>query len=157
MNFYKKVIALFNKHNVSYLIVGGIAVTLYGADRTTHDLDIWIKNTTQNLQILKSVFQELGYKKDGIEKAIAHLSKGETIIVKDKENGFLKIDLMGYYSSFLTFDEANSMKNSIEIGDAIANVISISHLVETKIRAGRQKDLLDAKALKKIMNRENKP
>lgn len=42
MNMYEEILQAFSHHKVEYLIVGGIAVTLHGVDRTTKDLDIWI-------------------------------------------------------------------------------------------------------------------
>lgn len=39
---------IFQKHNVNYLIVGGFAVNRYGYNRTTGDLDIYLKDTVEN-------------------------------------------------------------------------------------------------------------
>lgn len=53
--------ALKNKQ-VDYVLVGGYAVILHGSQRTTTDLDIFIRNTDENLlrlrEALKSVFNE---------------------------------------------------------------------------------------------------
>jgi predicted nucleotidyltransferase len=53
MTFYEKILKSFNENNVEYLIVGGIAVTLYGADRTTKDLDIWVRTSDGNIENLQ--------------------------------------------------------------------------------------------------------
>lgn len=53
--------ALKNKQ-VDYVLIGGYAVILHGSQRTTTDLDIFIRNTDENLlrlrEALKSVFNE---------------------------------------------------------------------------------------------------
>ncbi|MCZ4222696.1 hypothetical protein [Pedobacter rhodius] len=38
----------FEQFNVNYLIVGGFAVNRYGYNRTTGDLDIYLKDTKDN-------------------------------------------------------------------------------------------------------------
>jgi hypothetical protein len=42
----------FEQFNVNYLIVGGFAVNRYGYNRTTGDLDIYLKDTKDNRQNL---------------------------------------------------------------------------------------------------------
>ena len=42
----------FEHFNVNYLIVGGFAVNRYGYNRTTGDLDIYLKDTKENRQNL---------------------------------------------------------------------------------------------------------
>lgn len=39
---FSEFIALFNAHDVRYLIVGGYAVAAHGLPRATGDLDAWI-------------------------------------------------------------------------------------------------------------------
>jgi hypothetical protein len=40
LNQLKDVFKSFQKHNVRYLVIGGIAAVLYGVPRATFDLDI---------------------------------------------------------------------------------------------------------------------
>ena len=39
---------VFEKHKVDYMIVGGFAVNRYGYNRTTGDLDVYLKDTKEN-------------------------------------------------------------------------------------------------------------
>ena len=38
---FKEFLKLLNSNEVTYLLVGGFAVTLHGHPRTTGDMDIW--------------------------------------------------------------------------------------------------------------------
>ena len=38
----------FEKNHLLYIMVGGFAVNLHGFNRTTGDLDIWIKDSPEN-------------------------------------------------------------------------------------------------------------
>lgn len=47
--YYKSFYKLLDKHEVEYLCVGGIAVTLWGYSRSTNDFDLWV-NTNPETQ-----------------------------------------------------------------------------------------------------------
>ncbi|QNN44576.1 hypothetical protein [Pedobacter roseus] len=51
----------FEQFNVNYLIVGGFAVNRYGYNRTTGDLDIYLKDTNENRQNLIYALVKMGY------------------------------------------------------------------------------------------------
>jgi hypothetical protein len=155
MNFYETVLDSFNTSNVEYLVVGGIAVTLYGADRTTKDLDIWIDNSSGNIEHLRNAFTELKFSKKGIQEALKRLAEGETIIVPDKTGEYFRIDLIALYTSIISFADAYLKKTIFTIGQTTCSVISLDLLIESKIRAGRDKDLLDAKNLRMIRNKDH--
>ena len=52
LNRLKDVFESFQKHEVRYMVIGGIAAVLYGVPRATFDLDILIEPTPQNTQRL---------------------------------------------------------------------------------------------------------
>lgn len=52
LNRLKDVFKSFQQHEVRYVVIGGIAVVLYGVPRATFDLDILIEATLENAQRL---------------------------------------------------------------------------------------------------------
>lgn len=54
------VFASFQKHQVRYLVIGGIAVVVYGVPRATFDLDIIIEANKENAQRLLDAMSEAG-------------------------------------------------------------------------------------------------
>jgi hypothetical protein len=60
LNQLKDVFASFQKHEVKYVIIGGIAAILHGVPRTTFDLDILIETTPENAQRLIDALLEAG-------------------------------------------------------------------------------------------------
>ena len=153
MNLYNNIIEHFNDHSVRYLIVGGIAVNLHGSERTTKDLDIWVDISGKNLDQLRSAFLEMGYSEQGTSEAILRLKQGETVIVSDKKDKLMRADVMGLYSSHLDFNTAYQQRKIIQLGSLSASLISLDHLIETKLKAGRDKDLLDARNLSELRNK----
>lgn len=56
----ERIVAVFVSHGVDFLIVGGVAGQLHGAERTTKDLDAVVQYGRDNLQRVVSAMRELG-------------------------------------------------------------------------------------------------
>ncbi len=50
LNRLKDVFASFQRHEVKYVVIGGIAAVLHGVPRATFDLDVFIEATEDNAQ-----------------------------------------------------------------------------------------------------------
>ncbi|MEW6188151.1 MAG: hypothetical protein AB1585_20735, partial [Thermodesulfobacteriota bacterium] len=60
MYYFEILEALFKK-KVEYLIVGGLAVNLYGVPRVTQDIDLIVSTTKTNITKMLAVLKKLGY------------------------------------------------------------------------------------------------
>lgn len=83
LNRLKDVFKSFQKHNVKYVIIGGIASILHGVPRATFDLDILIDATGKNAQGLLNALSDSGFGTvflTNIEDLLSH----EITIFKDK-------------------------------------------------------------------------
>lgn len=60
LNQLQGVFASFHKHEVKYVIIGGIAAILYGVPRATFDLDILIDPTPENARKLLDAMIDAG-------------------------------------------------------------------------------------------------
>ncbi len=57
---FQDFIRALNSAEVDYLLVGGYAVILHGYNRTTGDLDVWVRKTSNNYQRLLVAFARFG-------------------------------------------------------------------------------------------------
>ena len=71
--------ASFQKNDVKYLVIGGIAAVLYGVPRATFDLDVLIEATEDNAERLLSAMIEAGLGTASLTNAADVLSKEITI------------------------------------------------------------------------------
>lgn len=55
------IFAALNAAEVKYLVVGGLAVVLYGISRTTYDVDLLVDLTTENLERLAMALKHIGF------------------------------------------------------------------------------------------------
>lgn len=60
-NNFEEILIAFNKQKVEYMIAGGYAVILHGYGRTTEDLDIWVKPTSENKKKIIKAFEKLDF------------------------------------------------------------------------------------------------
>ena len=60
--FYEDVFAALNKSKIRYVVVGGVAVNLYGHIRTTLDLDILIALDEENRAKFYDAMKDLRFK-----------------------------------------------------------------------------------------------
>src|SRR5215467_7208044 len=56
----QSVFASFQKNDVKYLVIGGIAAVLYGVPRATFDLDLLVEATSENVERLLKAMSEAG-------------------------------------------------------------------------------------------------
>lgn len=58
---FKKVINLLNKHNIPYMLTGGLAVTVWGRARSTLDIDIVLDIKKNDVAKLASAFKNKNF------------------------------------------------------------------------------------------------
>ena len=100
LNRLQDVFASFQRHNVRYLVIGGIAAVLYGVPRATFDLDILIEATPENARWLLAALADAQFGTASLVTA-EELLANEITVFKDR----VRIDVQTSTPG-LTFNEA---------------------------------------------------
>ena len=149
------VCSILSKHNVDYIIVGGVAVSYHGYERisliTSHrpelkvDLDFWYKPTTENFSKLSNAIVDLGIERGLLDQ-----------VIFDPKKTFFKIPREDFHTDFLpwikgldSYDVAkkNSIKECIDGNDLY--ILAYDDLLASKLAVNRQTDVLDIQELEK--------
>jgi hypothetical protein len=131
------------------ILVGGAAVNHHGYKRHSADVDLWIEPSRTNFDKLLAVLNALGY---GVEELPDKVLNGEqniTIKISPEQ----EIELITRFNPGCTFDEAWERCVFVEIsGVPVARyrVLALDDLINSKVKSGRPKDLLDVLELKRI-------
>jgi tRNA nucleotidyltransferase/poly(A) polymerase len=141
LNRLKDVFASFQKHEVRYIVIGGIASVLYGVPRATFDLDILIDATPENTQRLLDALLEAGMGTASLTNVNEILSN-EITIFKDR----VRIDVQTSTPG-LNFQDAWAHRNTLEYQGQQFYVASREDLIASKKAAGRAVDLEDVRLL----------
>lgn len=156
MNPYEEIFEAFQETDIKYLIIGGVAVNLYGYNRFTGDIDILLTLDKENLEKMDKLMKKLGYvprlpvevKDLGDKKQVEQWMKEKNLkaytFLAGKEYQ-LDIDIIIEQST--EFSELDKKKNIIEVWGMNIPVISIDDLIEMKKTANRDQDLIDIKRL----------
>jgi len=144
---HKNLLERFIKANVKFLIIGGYAVNYYGYNRTTGDLDIWIKPDNFNKKKLIHVLEEIGFSKDGLQTL--NRSNFENVFVFHIWEKPFRVDFLTHISG-IDFNKAFSVKEMVLIQDLELPMIDFEHLVLSKMTTNRLRDKADVEELQKI-------
>lgn len=142
INQLQGVFRCLEKHEVKYVVIGGIASILYGVPRTTFDLDLLIEATLDNSQKLLKALEEAGLGTALLTSA-ENILDNEITIFQDR----VRIDVQTSTPG-IEFQSAWENKNTVEYKDQKFHLLSRSDLIASKEAAGRPKDLEDVRLLK---------
>ena len=135
------------RKGVHFILIGGYAVIAHGYERTTGDMDLWIKPDNSNKLLLLEALRELGFEKRDLD----------IIATKDFEQPFvfsigekpLRVDFLTTISG-VQYGEADAQKIIAEIDGIQLPVLHLNHLVLSKFVTGRLKDKADIEELQRI-------
>lgn len=142
LNQLKDVFSSFQKHEVRYLVIGGIAAVLYGVPRATFDLDILIEATPDNAQRLLDALEQAGLGTallTSAEELLAH----EITIFRDR----VRIDVQTFTPG-ISFADAWERRKVMKFDEQSFTVVAREDLIASKLAAGRSVDLEDVRLLR---------
>lgn len=139
-------LTIINRHEVEYLLIGGMAVNIYGYNRTTGDVDLFVNGASSNRQKLVIAIDEYGY--DATE--LLEKEEGEmSIFSLGSRNEIGHIEIMNQIAG-ITFNEAYKNIQFVDFEGMKIKCIHISDLIKNKRASGRMRDLDDVEKLSKL-------
>lgn len=142
LNRLQGVFASFQKHEVKYLVIGGIAAVLHGVPRATFDLDILIEATPENAQRLLDALLDAGLG-TAVLTTVDDLLAHEITIFRDRIRIDVQISTPG-----ISFRAAWERRDEMKYGEQRFYVASRVDLIASKLAAGREVDLEDVRLLR---------
>ena len=141
LNRLQGVFRSFQRNDVRYVVIGGIAAVLHGVPRATFDLDILIEATQENAQRLLDALAEAGL-------GTAILTSAEDIVAHELTifNDYVRIDVQTSTPG-LEFEKAWTNREVMEYAGQQFYVVSKEDLLRSKRAAGRDVDLADVRLL----------
>jgi hypothetical protein len=137
-----------NDHGVRMLLIGGGAVNFHGYQRQSPDLDFWMEPIGTNFQQLAAALRSIGYEVDAFPESVLKADRNITL----KMSPGLEVEIITFLRPGYSFDEAWSRAELVQLAGESVNsfrVLNFPDLIESKLRSGRPKDLLDVQELKR--------
>jgi hypothetical protein len=130
-------------NGVEYLIVGGYAVSYHARPRSTKDLDLWVRGSSENLARLGRALVEFGAP-TSIAQAASTLSETEVLFFGQPP---YRVDILRTIDG-VSFDEAYPKRITVTIDGVDVTFADRETILRNKLASGRPQDLADVDALK---------
>jgi hypothetical protein len=142
---FEEFLKLLNRKKVEYIIVGGYAVAFHGYVRMTKDLDVFFRNTPQNINKLRNTLNHFGFPADSLDD-VAFSELGKIIRMGISP---VMIELINVISG-VSFETAWKNRVKGAYGKVSAFYLSKHDLLRNKKASGRPQDLADVAELGSI-------
>jgi hypothetical protein len=140
----KQLLLAFNAHGVEYRIVGGYAVGVYAEPRATKDLDLFIRSDVRNSEAVYRALATFGAPIAGLTPADFRDDPNSVFQIGQPP---ARIDILQNIGG-VPFDEAWQHRIEDSLDDVAVHVISAEHLIQSRLQAGRLRDLADVEAIR---------
>lgn len=126
-------VKMFAKHRVAYVIIGKSGAILHGFPDTTQDIDLFPRKSSDNGARIVAALKELGF---AVDRILEHAIVSGKDFVQIR-GGPCDLDLVFAPDGLESFEQAQERASLVE---GTYPVAAIDDIIESKRRAGRQKD-----------------
>ena len=151
LNRLQDVFRSFQRYDVKYVVIGGIASILHGVPRATFDLDILIEATPENAQRLLDAFLDAGLGTSALT-SVPDLLANEITIFKDR----VRVDVQTTTPG-VSFADAWARRKTVAYQGQEFFILSKEDLIRSKRAAGRAVDLEDVRLLEEPESGDAEP
>lgn len=139
---FRDLLALFNKHEVDYMIVGAYALAFHGAPRYTGDLDILVKPEPANARSIVRALHEFGFGSVGLTEG--DFARAGRVV----QLGYppVRVDIITSITG-VSWEQARWGRVQGPFGDVSVYYVGRDDLIANKRALGRKKDLADLEAI----------
>ncbi len=145
---FEKLLVLLVDANVRFVLVGGLAVSMQGYVRFTEDVDMLIDSEAENITNLLDTLADYG---EGFARELTPADftdeEGAIRIVEETEQ--CQIDIFTRMSG-LRYRDLAAQADTFQIANRAILCASKPSLIALKESSHREKDKLDAQALKEL-------
>ena len=141
---FKRLLSALADSKVEFVIIGGVAATLHGSARLTADLDIVYARSKENIRRLVTALAPLHPYLRGAPPGLPFHFEAEAVraglnFTLTTDAG--PLDVLGEIAGGFDYEVVRRRSIIVELYRNRYRVIDLDALIETKLAAGRPKDL----------------
>jgi hypothetical protein len=159
----EEILEVLARHEVEYVLIGGLAATLHGAAYVTVDLDITPSTHRENLDRLSAALRDLDAKVRSVdapdESGLPFDHAGESLArarVWNLTTSAGNLDICVEPAGTSGYEDLRRDAVTIELGGARVKVASLADVVRSKEAAGREKDRLALPMLRRLLEAQRR-
>jgi len=140
----KDLLSAFAATSVEYLLIGGYAVGFYSRPRATKDIDLWIRDTEENVARACMALTRFGAP-EAIVRGLRETTAEDIVWFGVAPT---RVDILRRIDG-VEFDAAFERRTHADWEGTMVSIIGIDDLIAAKLAAGREQDLRDVRALER--------
>jgi hypothetical protein len=147
------ILRLLHRHQVSFVIIGGVAGYLHGSDVVTNDLDICFARDGENTRRLAAALKEMHARLRGFPPDLPYVVDEHALRLGEIftfETDFGSFDCLGNPAGTAGFLSLKANADTMFVDGREVFVANIDDLIRMKETAGRAKDLFAVEVLRVI-------
>ncbi|UCH24428.1 MAG: nucleotidyl transferase AbiEii/AbiGii toxin family protein [Trueperaceae bacterium] len=142
-----KLLASFEKRQLDYVLIGGVALNFHGIARATEDIDLFVRPDPVNIERLRHALKDV-YEDPSIDEITAEdLSGAYPTIRYVPPSGELFLDILARLGDKAAYDDVHF--DAVEVGGVTVRLATPTTLYRLKKDTLRAIDRADAEALQK--------
>jgi predicted nucleotidyltransferase len=148
------------RHDVDFVLIGGIAAIVLGSSYSSSDLDVAYARDRANLERLAEALRELGATLRGAPPELPFQLDADTLEAGLNFRFTTRggdLDVFGEPAGAPRYEELKRRASVEQIEGVEIRVASIDHLIAMKEAAGREKDRLLASQLRTLSDALRRP
>jgi hypothetical protein len=138
------------RHDVRYVVIGGLGARLYGSPSVTNDTDVCYARSPVNLERLAAALRQLHAELREADRDAPFQLDGTTLAAGDHftlTTDAGNLDILGTPAGVDGFDALERDAKVFRFDGLTVPVASIEDLIRMKRAAGRPKDLIEVEVL----------
>lgn len=149
----RRLLDTLRAHEVSFVVVGGVAVVAHGVPLATFDLDICYEPTAGNLERLAEALRSLGARLRGAPIDVRFILDAQALAAGDQftfTTDAGDLDIMATPAGSGGYPQLLPNASSAEFDGRTLLVASVEDLIRMKRSAGREKDRIALAHLERL-------
>ena len=153
---FREILEQLNRHEVEYIVVGGVAAVIQGAPVTTFDLDTLVRVGEDNAERLSLVLDELDARyrehQSTIKPTKEDILAGGHLLLLTRAG---PLDLLGFIGDENRYEDLLPQSTEISMSIGTIRVLNLEELIRQKKRSDRPKDRAMLELLKGALMQRN--
>jgi hypothetical protein len=154
----EQILATLNRHEVRYVVIGGLAAAFHGSNVPTFDVDITPEMSSANLTGLSAALKELDarVRVEGIPDGLpfAHDARSlATVTTLNLVTPYGPLDIAAQPAGLSSFSDWDAGATDIDLDGVHIRLASLADVITSKQAAGRDKDKAALPMLRSLLER----
>ena len=152
---FREILRILSKHEVEYIVVGGVAAVIHGAPVATFDLDALVRLSETNAGRLIEALDELEARYREHQTVIRPTEKdvlaGGHLLLTTSAG---PLDILGFVGDDNRYEDLSASTKEIEMSVGKFHVLDLNELIRLKRETDRPKDRAVLGLLEEVLRRK---